>query len=634
MSKLPMYMPVLKAAQYLANISIEQDFKSELGNAVFSFFDVDVVAVAEKSPEGEIVLYDRWKDGNMGLSQKMVVDNVLDVLDTALVKTEEIPEPANMTLIFVPIEVKKQAVAALIIGHYKINSAEIKNLLNEYLAVARLAGSIQTRIVYERENIQRKSDEKFRLLFDSSHDPILLLNKTGCIIECNDATIQMLGAEYKEQLLMRPISYFSPEYQPDGQDSAAKEEYFLHKVTETGNAQFEWVVQRTDGTEFIVDTKLTTILLDGKKVQLVHWRDITGRKQIEKQLQYLNAELESRVIARTRELQDMNAVLEEEISERHATEEALRQLNAELEHKVLERTAALSDMNAVLEEEIAGHQEANEALLHSRDVLAAREVQLKHYAAELTETNKELKSFANIVAHDFRAPMVNLKGFSQELGYSLDDLKQIINDELARLPEAAQKNLDNLLNRDVPEALKIIQSSVDRLDRMVTALLGLARMGRREMIYQEVDMHGLVNTVLQSVYHQIEQKNIHIEVEPLPTIKTDLLAMEQIVGNLLDNAIKFLNPDRPGKISISCTANDDEYVLSVQDNGRGIAAADMDKIFEIFRRAGAQDVPGEGMGLAYVRTLIRQLNGKVWCESELGIGTKMNFTVPKYPYEG
>ncbi|BBB92023.1 MAG TPA: ATP-binding protein [Methylomusa anaerophila] len=317
--------------------------------------------------------------------------------------------------------------------------------------------------------------------------------------------------------------------------------------------------------------------------------DITAGKQAEQQLQYLNEQLKSKM----QELQDINATLEEEISER---------------------------------------QTAQEALVASRDSLLVREAQLKHYASELVDTNKELRDFANIVAHDFRTPMVNLKGFAQELDHTLADLRQIIQDQAAYFPDEVSQKVDELLDRDVPEALTYIHSSVDRLDRMVATLLKLAQVGRREMSYQQVDMRELVGNVMQSFDRQITHNGIQTQVGTLPQIETDQLALEQIIGNLLDNAIKYLEPGRPGRIEISCIDNGDEYLFCIEDNGRGIAAMDCEKIFDIFRRSGKQDMPGEGMGLAYVRTLIRQLGGKVWCKSELGIGTKMNFTIPKRHY--
>ncbi|BBB92010.1 MAG TPA: ATP-binding protein [Methylomusa anaerophila] len=670
MGRPPAYMPFVKAAQYLSNVRADQDFKSELYNVVANFFQVDVVAVAAKNPDGKVTFHDCRQDNGRGadiLLEPAVEKNVLDVMDTGLFKQEKLTGPPDITLFFIPVEVAKKTTTVLIIGHYNMDPPEIKSHLNEYLAVARLAGSVQSRIICERENIERKSNEKFRLLFHRSCDPILLLDEAGCIIECNEASLQALGAKSKELVYRKLLSSFAPKYQPDGQVSSVKETQLLSEVIETGDVQFEWLVRRPDGTEVIVDAKLSTVLMDGAKVQLVHWRDITERKLFEEKLKYLNAELENkmhelqdvnaaleeeiserqamqealgqlnvqldnRVQERTRELQDINAMLEEEIMERQAAQEALGKMNTNLENKVKERTRELQNINAMLEEEIMERQAAQEALVRSRDSLITRETQLRHYAAELVNTNKELRDFANIVAHDFRTPMVNLKGFSQELDHSLADLKQILKDQVLHFPEKFRRQVNELLDRDVPEALTYIHSSVDRLDRMVAALLRLARLGRREMIYHEVDIGKLINTVLQSFYHQIEKKNIHIEIGPMPQIETDHLAIEQIMANLLDNAIKYLASDRRGEISVACTDNGSEYMFSVKDNGRGIAAADREKIFEIFRRSGTQDLPGEGMGLAYVRTLIRHLGGRLWCESELGIGTKMNFTVPKSPF--
>ena len=322
------------------------------------------------------------------------------------------------------------------------------------------------------------------------------------------------------------------------------------------------------------------------------------------------------------------ALISTDITERKQYENQLKFLNSELEARMQE----LQDVNATLEEEIMERQAAQEALIASRDSLLVSEAHLKRHTTELVETNKELKSFVNIVAHDFRAPMVNLKGFSNELTYALTDVKQIVQEALVHLPEQSQGKAEELIERDIPDALQFIHSSVDRLDRMVATLLKLAREGRREMIYKQVDCKELVNIILRTFDHQIAQKGIQITVGPLPTIETDHLAMEQIISNLLDNAIKYLEPGRPGKISLSCADNGDEYQFKVEDNGRGICIQDQEKVFEIFRRVGNQDVPGEGMGLAYVRTLVRQLGGKVWCESEQSVGAAIFFAIPKKPF--
>ena len=97
-------------------------------------------------------------------------------------------------------------------------------------------------------------------------------------------------------------------------------------------------------------------------------------------------------------------------------------------------------------------------------------------------------------------------------------------------------------------------------------------------------------------------------IGPLPDLESDRLALEQIFSNLVDNAIE-ISPRRrsPGRIEISGRSNDVQVVYDVTDNGRGIDARDHQRVFELFRRAGAQDRPGEGIGLAHVRALVRRL---------------------------
>ena len=361
------------------------------------------------------------------------------------------------------------------------------------------------------------------------------------------------------------------------------------------------------------------------------------RQIVQKALQDLNTKLEDEATERQiaqEALQDLNIKLEDEATKRQTAQEALHDLNIRLEEEATKRQTAqeaLQDINTTLEEEIVERKNAQENLVISRDALLKSEMQLRHSSDELLETNKELMSFANGIAHDFRSPMVNLKGFSRELETSLSEMRQLLLDQSVSISKTVQEKMDEVLDKDVPESLNFIYSSVDRLDRMVNALLGLVRMGRLELVLQEVEMALLVNEVCQSFKHQIETNNIHLTVGLLPTVKANRVAMERITGNLVDNAIKYLMPGRPGKITVNCNEEDERYTFIVEDNGRGVAESDYEKIFQVFKRAGQQHSPGDGMGLAYVRTLVRQLGGRVWCESELEAGTKMIFTVPKIP---
>jgi len=147
-------------------------------------------------------------------------------------------------------------------------------------------------------------------------------------------------------------------------------------------------------------------------------------------------------------------------------------------------------------------------------------------------------------------------------------------------------------------------------------------------------VEALVQASLESLAHQIEERQVEVTVGPLPEVVADRTSMEQIMGNLLGNAVKYLEPDRPGEIEITAERGPNETTFHTRDNGRGIAAEDMDKVFAPFRRVGRQDVPGEGMGLPYVQALVRRHGGRIWCESELGVGTTFSFTISNHLEKG
>jgi PAS domain S-box-containing protein len=256
------------------------------------------------------------------------------------------------------------------------------------------------------------------------------------------------------------------------------------------------------------------------------------------------------------------------------------------------------------------------------------EEMLKAYSQELQEINEELKSFAYIVSHDLRAPLVNIRGFSDELIHGIKELAPLLERYLSGFPEAERQKFSAILQKDIPEALKFIGSSVNRMDNLINAVLKLSRAGRRKLNPESIITRDLVQNTVHSLAHQIEVRNIAVTIHDLPTVVTDKTALEQIFGNLLDNAIKYLEPGRAGEIGVFAEHSDGECVFHVRDNGRGMAKEEIPRAFEIFRRLGKQDVPGEGMGLAYVKTLIRSLGGRIWCESELGAGTTFSFTIP------
>jgi PAS domain S-box-containing protein len=251
---------------------------------------------------------------------------------------------------------------------------------------------------------------------------------------------------------------------------------------------------------------------------------------------------------------------------------------------------------------------------------------------ELKELNTDLESFAYIASHDLRAPLVNLKGFAREMEHSMATIKPLWEQAKTSLPPQDTEVAQHIFEQDIPEALKFIQQSVDKMDLLTNAVLDLSRIGRREFLTDPVDVHAVASRSLNNLAYELSKKDVEVQLDKLPIILSDSMALEQILSNLLDNAVKYLDPARKGKIRISCEVLNDEIIFSIADNGRGINEQDHNKIFEIFRRArNAGEERGLGMGLAYVKTTLRKLGGSIWFDSKLNEGTVFHVRLPLRP---
>jgi len=242
---------------------------------------------------------------------------------------------------------------------------------------------------------------------------------------------------------------------------------------------------------------------------------------------------------------------------------------------------------------------------------------------------RELKDFSNAVSHDLRAPLINLKGFLREIEAALEVIRPVIDEALTAADEKRKKALNSAYYQDLPEAAEFIKTAVAGMERLTGAILNLSRLERRELLLERLDVNAIVRDTLKSLGHQIKARGISLSVRDLPETMADRLAMEQIFSNLVDNAVKYLDPDRAGEIEIGGEDRLDEAVFFVRDNGRGIKDADLERVFNLFERLGTDSVAGEGMGLAYVRALVRRHGGEVFCKSEVGVGSKFTFSISK-----
>jgi signal transduction histidine kinase len=282
----------------------------------------------------------------------------------------------------------------------------------------------------------------------------------------------------------------------------------------------------------------------------------------------------------------------------------------------------------------------DEAEAQLRDSNLNLEATVDERTADLREANNEIQRFAYIVSHDLRSPLVNIMGFTSEL----EELRSDIFRRIAALhfaaapsssPQGAEEDVasaldasDRQLLSDFSEALEFIKSSIAKMDRLISAILNLTREGRREFEPVRIDMRELIEAIVTTVAHQAAEAEAQIRIEPLPEITSDRFAVEQIFSNLMDNAVKYLKPGVPGKIFVRGRTKLGYAIYDIGDNGRGIEPKDHQRIFDLFRRAGLQDKPGQGIGLAHVRALVRRLGGTMSVASELDNGSTFTVTLP------
>ena len=167
------------------------------------------------------------------------------------------------------------------------------------------------------------------------------------------------------------------------------------------------------------------------------------------------------------------------------------------------------------------------------------------------------------------------------------------------------------------------------MEDTTNAVRKLFQLGRRELVTKPVDTGKLLARSIQTMTYSLEKNQARVTTGELPVIETDPQALELIFDNLLTNAVKFLDPKRPGVIEVTAERSQHETLFHVHDNGRGIAAEDVPRAFELFRRVGELDVPGEGIGLAHVKILVQRLGGDIWCKSAPGEGSTFSFSLPK-----
>ncbi len=262
--------------------------------------------------------------------------------------------------------------------------------------------------------------------------------------------------------------------------------------------------------------------------------------------------------------------------------------------------------------------------------------QLEHHASELAALNEDLTQkteenelFVYSVSHDLRSPLVNLEGFSRELESVSASLRALL--AAPGVSGDVRAEGEKLLDEDMREAVHFIRAAVGRLGRIIEGLLQLSRAGRVQYRSDPVDPNAIVERVLEGMHATIAARGAQVSTGPLGAVRADATALEQVFGNLLDNALKYAAPGRAPSIAIgeADPPSPAERVFVVRDNGLGVPEAYRETIFHPLQRVHADAAPGEGLGLAIARRLIEKQHGRIWLESEDGRGAAFFVALPR-----
>lgn len=256
----------------------------------------------------------------------------------------------------------------------------------------------------------------------------------------------------------------------------------------------------------------------------------------------------------------------------------------------------------------------------------ADEADLQRFAADLAERNKELETIVYTVSHDLRSPLVNVQGFSKQLNRACGKIEAAVAAAKDGLVPAA--DLKAPIDTAIPQALRFINAGVTKMEMLLNGLMRYARLGRVAFTIQPLDMNEMVAEIIAAMRFQIDENKVDVQVSPLPGCLGDRAQTSQAFANLLDNAIKYREPARPLRIAIRGSVQDGMAVYSVADNGIGIAPSHRQKAFEIFHRLNPDTGSGEGLGLTIAQRVLEREGGKIWIESEEGVGSTFFVALP------
>lgn len=249
-------------------------------------------------------------------------------------------------------------------------------------------------------------------------------------------------------------------------------------------------------------------------------------------------------------------------------------------------------------------KEAEKKILHFNQEL---EQKVEVRTSELKELNEEMESFVYTVTHDLRLPLKNLTGLTSLLKMDYDE----------KIDENGQY------------ILRLLTENVDKMDTLITDLLGFSRVKNIELEKDHFDIGLMIENTIEELAPNFAEKNISYKIGELPSAYGDKKTIRQVCYNLLSNALKYASKQEKILLEIGATADDDQHTYWIKDNGVGFDDKQEEKLFAIFKRLHSpKDFEGTGVGLAMTKRILTKHGGKIWARSKVGQGATFYFSLP------
>jgi PAS domain S-box-containing protein len=291
----------------------------------------------------------------------------------------------------------------------------------------------------------------------------------------------------------------------------------------------------------------------------------------------------------------------QDITERKAIEQELIQHRKNLEDYVIERTAELAERMQHVEH-------LNQGMVNLMQDLQVANLRTAETASRLSVANTELESFAYSVSHDLRAPLRSISGFAQILA------------------DRHRKGLDEQGRQYIDY---VVQASI-QMGRLIDDLLQYSRLGRRALQIRPLNAALVMDEVIKDLRDQIEKSQAKIEIpDTFPVIDSNHTLLKQIFTNLIQNALIFTQADQHPEIQVACQVDSEYAIITIRDNGIGIAEEYFESIFNMFQRLHHDaEYTGTGIGLALVKKAVTLLRGEIWVESSIDEGSTFWVKLP------